>query len=100
MTVFDRLLTPAHVADDLNDVKTPRLDIGAFHHDVAQAEYVHAHRPHFLLAAHDGDEGEAERVRAAVLGHRQPVPAAVREATVVDEHARATGAHDGRAGLH
>ena len=73
---------------------------GAAHHDVAQTQHVHAHRPHVRSAADDGDEGEAQRVGAAVLGHFEPMASAMSERAVVDEHARAAGPHHGRAGPH
>src|SRR5262249_45438694 len=46
------------------------------------------------------NEGKAQRVRAAVLGHRQPILPAVSERAVVDEHARAAGPDNSCPGLH
>jgi hypothetical protein len=65
------------------------LDVSAFHHDVAQTQHVHAHRPHIRFATDDNDVGEAERIRAAVISHRQPLLPAMRGSAVVNEYARA-----------
>src|SRR5439155_24611024 len=95
MTVVDWLLALCQVADHLDDVKAVRLDGGAFHHDVAQTQYMHAHRPDFRLAADNGDEGEAQSVRACVLGQLEPMLPAMSQPTVINEHARAAGVHHG-----
>src|SRR5262245_27920004 len=86
MAVIVWLVSPAHVADHLDDVEAAGLDVRAFHHDVTQTHHVHAHRPHFRLALDDGDEGETHRVRAAVFGHLKPALPAVSQLAVVDEH--------------
>src|SRR5437868_2652993 len=72
VTVLDWLFTSGRVADHLDNVKTAYFDVRAFHHDVAQAQHVHAHRPHVRPAADDGDESEAQRVWAAIVRHLQP----------------------------
>src|SRR6516162_4352655 len=58
-------------------VKSTRVGVGASHHDIAQTQHVHAHRPHLLWAADDGDEGEAQRVGATVFGQLEPISPAM-----------------------